>query len=95
MKNHLYRITVEHLEDPTGKIGERPPLVFSARNHDDLFSIVDRMRSRNEFDSEESAALAIGLKLLTEVMINNKGNGLFKSLQPGITEFITELKNRR
>jgi DNA-binding PadR family transcriptional regulator len=46
MRQHQYRITVEHLSNARGETVSRPLLVFSARNHDDLFAIVEKSRSR-------------------------------------------------
>lgn len=94
MKSHLYRITVEHLEDPKGNAVSADPLIFEARNHDDLFSIVDKMREKSEFDKNETEALAIGLKLFSEVMLNNRDHELFKELNPHFVQFIKALKKR-
>ena len=91
MRSHLYRITVEHLEDPAGNASAEP-LVFEARNHDNLLDIAERIRSRGEFQKDEAAALAIGLKLLGEVMINNKNKEIFEPLRPHFGAFITGLK---
>jgi Domain of Unknown Function with PDB structure (DUF3861) len=46
MRQHQYRITVEHLSNARGETVSRPLLVFSARNHDDLFAIVEKSRTR-------------------------------------------------
>jgi len=94
MKSHLYRITVEHLEDPKGNAVMAEPLTFEARNHDDLFLIVDKMREKSEFDKSEIEALAIGLKLFSEVMLNNRDHELFKELQPHFVQFMKNLKKR-
>lgn len=94
MKGHLYRITVEHLEDSKGNAVQKEPLAFEARNHDELFSIVDKMRERAEFSENDAAAFAIGLKLFSEVMLNNREHELFKPLQPHFGEFMKGLKKR-
>jgi Domain of Unknown Function with PDB structure (DUF3861) len=92
MKGHLYRVTVEHLEDPKGNAVVADPLSFQARNHDDLLPIVARMRARGMFEPDEAAALAIGLKLFGEVMLRNREHELFAPLQPHFAEFIKRLK---
>lgn len=46
MKGHLYKYTVEHLEDPKGNRIELDPLVFEARNHDDIFNIIEAMKGK-------------------------------------------------
>ena len=92
MKGHLYRVTVEHLEDAKGNAVEAEPLTFQARNHDDLFPIVARMKTRETFEADEAAALAIGLKLFGEVMLKHRENELFAPLRPHYVEFIKRLK---
>ena len=92
MKGHLYRITVEHLEDAKGNAVEAEPLAFEARNHDDLLPIVARMRARGMFEPDEAAALAIGLKLFGEVMLHHREHELFAPLRPHYSDFIKRLK---
>jgi hypothetical protein len=92
MKSHLYRITLEHLEDPKGNPVSTSPLQFDVRNHDDLPSIVERVRAKGLFDEAESAAFAIGLKLFREVMLHHRGSELFKDLDPHMSEFIKAFK---
>ena len=92
MKGHLYRVTVEHVQDAKGNAVEAAPLTFQARNHDDLFPIVEKMRARGLFDAEEAAALAIGLKLFGEVMLQHREHELFAPLRPHFVEFIKRLK---
>jgi hypothetical protein len=45
MKGHLYRLTLEHLEDAKGNAQDRPPLALQVRNHDDLYSIVEKIQA--------------------------------------------------
>jgi hypothetical protein len=92
MKGHLYRVTVEHLEDPKGEQVLVEPLVFEARNHDDLMSIVQRMRQRGTFPEDVAAQLAVGLKLFSEVMLQYRDEEMFKPLQPAFGEFMKGLK---
>jgi uncharacterized protein DUF3861 len=93
MKQHLYRITVEHLADAQGRpspYGE--PLSFEVGNHDDIFAIVERMRRRGDFDDTASTALAVGLKLFSEVMLENRSHPRFQSFVPHFSEFMKSLK---
>jgi hypothetical protein len=94
MKGHLYQITVEHLEDAKGNAVTSSPLVFKARNHDDLFPIVEKMKTKQGIDASDAEALAIGLKLFGEVMLKNRNDELFSQLQPHFREFIKALKQR-
>ncbi|MGC3964144.1 MAG: DUF3861 domain-containing protein [Rhodocyclaceae bacterium] len=93
MKQHRYRITVEHIADAKGNpIDGAAPLQFEARNHDELLSIVERVRSRGEFDADTAAAMAVGMKLFGEVMLENRDHPLFADFFPHFVDFIKQLK---
>ena len=92
MKSHLYKFTVEHLEDSKGCSTESDSLTFEARNHDDLFKIVEAMKGKQAIDEEDTAAFAIGLKLFSEVMLKNRNNELFRQFKPHFVSFMKELK---
>lgn len=94
MKGHLYRITVEHLEDNKGNPVEREPIRFEVKNHDDLTLIVEKVKEKKLFDEDESTALAIGLKLFREVMLHNRGSEVFELLEPHFSEFMKDFKKR-
>lgn len=94
MKQHRYRVTVEHLADQHGAPVERQPLQFETGNHDDIFSIVERMQLRSDFDEAETTALAVGLKLFSEVMLQNREHPLFQELSPHFRDFMKKLKKK-
>ncbi len=92
MKQHRYRVTVEHLQDPGGNPVTRDPLSFEVGNHDDIFAIVERMRGRGDFGPETATAFAVGLKLFSEVMLEHRDHPLFAGFQPHFRQFMKELK---
>ncbi|MFM2288858.1 MAG: hypothetical protein RL684_2001 [Pseudomonadota bacterium] len=92
MKQHTYRVTVEHLADAKGTPVTADPLVFTARNHDDLFSIVARSRGSGRLDADDSAAMVMGLKLLGEIVLEHRDEPPFSELRPALGAFIKELK---
>lgn len=93
MKQHRYRITLEHLATAKGEPGTHQPLVFEARNHDDLFEIIARMRTRALLpEPDQTASLALGLKLLAEVALENRDDPFFGELRGPLREFILRLK---
>jgi Domain of Unknown Function with PDB structure (DUF3861) len=92
MKQHRYRITLEHLATAKGEPGTHPPLAFEARNHDDLFQIVERARGKQLLDADSATAMVLGLKLLSEVALENRDNPLFAELRGPLREFIMKLK---
>lgn len=93
MKQHRYRITLEHLATARGEPGTHAPLVFEARNHDDLFEIIQRMRVRGMLpEPDQAASLALGLKLLAEVTLENREDPFFGELRGPLREFIQKIK---
>lgn len=93
MKQHRYRITVEHLADAHGSpLPNDQPLQFEVGNHDNIFAIVERTRERVDFDPISATALAVGLKLFSEVMLEDRDHPLFQSFAPHFRDFMTTLK---
>lgn len=92
MKQHKYRVTLEHLSNPKGEVLGYSPLQFEVGNHDDIFKIIELMRSRDDLGENDATALALGLKLFSEVMLENKGNPLFDSFRKDFGKFMKELK---
>ncbi|WP_341705742.1 DUF3861 domain-containing protein [Ferrovibrio sp.] len=93
-RGHRYRVTVEHLATPQGDGETSPPLSFEAVNHDDVLGIARRITAGGAYAPDESAALAVGLKLFTEVMLAHRDDPLFGELQPAMRQFIGRLKER-
>jgi uncharacterized protein DUF3861 len=92
MKQHTYRITIEHLADQDGSPVATPAFTFLARNHDDIPAIVQRARPSLPFDADESSALLVGLKLFAEVMLVHRKDPLFEEFYPHVGKFMQQLK---
>lgn len=93
MRGYRYRITVEPIEGPKGERIEQAPLVFEAANHDEILELVERRRQRRDFDGNTAACLMIGLKLFSEVVLQNRKEPLFAPLFPHLRDFIHRLKS--
>ena len=85
-----YRVTLESLTPGT----EAGRLQFETENHDDIFSVVRRMSDRPELDSASAAALAVGLKLFSGVVLQQRSHPLFSPLGEALGEFMRGLKGR-
>ena len=73
--------------------GQHEPLELDFENHDDIFSIVERLQSRQLFvEPGQSTEFAIGLKLFSEVMLKNRQHPLFEELAPAVKAFMQRLK---
>jgi len=94
-RGYSYQITVVPLADVAGDPAHAPgPLTFTHTNHDDLFLVVERVRASSGLDPEAATATAIGLKLLSEVMLKEKHSSLFDPMRSGMRAFIQNLKAR-
>jgi hypothetical protein len=92
MKKNLYRVTVESV-NADGVPLETKPCVFTARSHDDLHVIVGRACARGILDTDDdSAAMAVGLKLLGEIALEHRNEPLFQEIYPQLGAFIQKLK---
>ncbi|KRG70512.1 DUF3861 domain-containing protein [Pseudoxanthomonas dokdonensis] len=95
MKQHLYRITVEHLRDASGHaLDDASPLVFEARNHDDIQQVVAKVLGKQLFEPQTATAFAVGLKLFSEVLLEHRKDELFADLAPHLGAFMKKLKSR-
>jgi len=95
MKQHRYRITVEHLATADGSPPDSgAPLQFEVGAHDEILALVKRSRQRGDFDQDSAAAFTVGLKLLGEVMLQNRENPLFEDFGAHFGEFVKRLKGR-
>ena len=92
MKSHLYKFTIEYEEDTKGNKKNLDPLVFQTRSHDDIIKIVEKMENKMQENTEDSKALAVGIKLFAEAMLKNKEKEPFKELFPSFKIFMKELK---
>lgn len=94
MPGYRYRITVEPLTDKNGEPLDLAPLVFEAENHDEILGIVKRIQERDDlnFGKDKEAAFALGLKLFSETMLENRKHPLFAPLRMAFTDFMMLLK---
>ena len=94
MKKHQFRITLEHTADKDGTPVLTAPLTFDAPNHDNIFDIIGLMQEREGFTPEMAQRFAVGLKLMGEVMLENKEHPLFAELKPHFMEIMKAVKRK-
>lgn len=71
------------------------PLTFDAPNYDNIFDIIGLMQEREGFTPEMAQRFAVGLKLMGEVMLENKDNPLFAELKPHFMEMMKVIKGKK
>jgi len=94
-RTNTYQLTLEEISLAREDDEKNAPLTLQFDNHDNLFNIINAVKSKNIFEDEnQSIEFAIGLKMFTEVILKNREQELFKELQPAIGEFMKKLKSK-
>jgi hypothetical protein len=86
---HSYRVTVEPSDGSSGVIE------FTHSNHDDIASIVVKLRVSTGLPAEQAAALGVGLKLMSAVVLEHRHDPLFSGIHAALGDFIRALKARQ
>ena len=92
-KGNHYKLILEQTELLDKDEPLQAPFVLDFMNHDEIFKIIEMIKSKNPFENEnQSVEFAIGLKLFLEVVMKNKNNPIFEDLLPAIKAFMPKLK---
>jgi hypothetical protein len=91
-RHHTYHLTLEHTAASNPEQPLHQPFVLDFNNHDDIFAILERVQTAGFLPAPEAAQVALGVKLLSEVMLLNREHPLFTELRPAFSEFIKKLK---
>lgn len=95
MKQHQYYVTVQHLADAQGNPSTyTEKLEFNTGNHDDIFVVLQKLQQAELFDERTTQSFAVGLKLFSEVMLENKNHELFQDFLPQFGQFMKHLKQQ-
>lgn len=94
MPGYRYRITVEPLTDRKGEEMNKAPVIFEVEDHDEILGIIERLQAREDLDfgKDKTAAFAVGLKLFSETMMENRKHPLFEPLRGTFKDFMINLK---
>jgi hypothetical protein len=93
---HRYRITVTPVESDGLQCPGRCTIEFEHSCHDDWMRILEAMQRQRGFSGDERAALIVGAKLLSGLMLNHRDDAddVFAPLRQNMGKFIDELKQR-
>ncbi|MDN3595710.1 DUF3861 domain-containing protein [Zunongwangia endophytica] len=91
-KANIYRLQLETVATLKEDVPHQN-IEFEFRNHDEVFGIIDAVKSKQIFETEaEATEFALGLKLFSEVMLKNKKLPLFEEFKPEFAKFMKKLK---
>ena len=81
MKQHTYEVTLKHIADAQGNPSTyADTLSFNTYNHDDIFNVLQVIQNSQMLDDEAAKSFAVGLKLFSEVMLEQKAFRFIKIL---------------
>jgi Domain of Unknown Function with PDB structure (DUF3861) len=93
-RTNKYKIKLELLSTAKQDDTVYEPIELEFDNHDNIFSIINRLQSKELFENKNQAAeFAIGLKMFSEVMLKNRTHPLFSEFSPAFREFMKKLKS--
>ncbi len=93
MKKNLYRVSINQLQDKNERsTQDEEPICFNFESHDDLKQIIARAKKIEGLSQQETQNLAIGIKMLGEVMLENRKHPLFEDFSRHFGQFMKALK---
>ncbi|PXY42208.1 DUF3861 domain-containing protein [Flavobacterium cheongpyeongense] len=93
-RSNKYYLTLSLKEYANGETKPAKELGIEFENHDEIFSIIERIKAKNLFDSEsEATQFALGLKLFGEIKLKHRHNPLFDEINEVFPAFMKKLKS--
>jgi hypothetical protein len=94
-RQNSYRVSLAPLDTASGASDATLGAVeFVHHNHDDIARIVAFAQTSSGLNADSAAAMAVGLKLLSQTVLEHKDNPLFDGMRQPLREFIRMLKAR-
>lgn len=93
-RSNKYHLTLSLKEYANGETMPAKELGIEFENHDEIFSIIEKMKAKNLFDNEsEATQFALGLKLFGEIKLKHRKNPLFDEINEVFPIFMKKLKS--
>lgn len=93
-RSNKYYLTLSLKQYASGETKPARELGLQFDNHDELFDIIEKIKSKKIFDSEsEATQFALGLKLFSEIKLKHRKNPLFDELNEVFPSFMKKLKS--
>ena len=92
-RTNKYKICLEQISSAGEGENLHPSIRFEIENHDDIFNIIELVKSKKLFaDSAKAIEFSVGLKMFSEVVITNQDKSIFKYFMPALGLFMKALK---
>ncbi|KIO50869.1 DUF3861 domain-containing protein [Flavobacterium hibernum] len=93
-RSNKYYLTLSLKQYANGETTPAKELGIEFDNHDEIFSIIERIKEKNLFDNDQEATqFALGLKLFGEIKLKHRKNPLFDELNEVFPVFMKKLKS--
>lgn len=92
-RSNKYYLTLSLKEYSNGEKEPAKELGIEFENHDEIFSIIEKIKNKNLFENEyEAIQFALGLKLFGEIKLKHRKNPLFDEINEVFPIFMKKLK---
>ncbi|OLQ93598.1 hypothetical protein BIY22_01145 [Vibrio panuliri] len=88
-KEKRYRVTIEEIS-PANESVQR--LEFEHQDREDLFNTVEKIKLGTDLEPQTATKVAVALRLIGPVMMENRKHPLFSDLMPHFKSFMHNLK---
>ena len=93
-RSNKYHLTLSLKQYANGETTPAKELGIEFDNHDEIFSIIEKIKEKNLFDNDQEATqFALGLKLFGEIKLKHRKNPLFDELNEVFPVFMKKLKS--
>ncbi|ARD22919.1 DUF3861 domain-containing protein [Shewanella japonica] len=90
-KGHQYRITIEEINLADNQTGQT--LDFEFQDREDVLNVVEKLQKGSGLEPQEATKVALGLRLLGPIMMQNRKHQLFAEFMPHFKNFMHHLKS--
>lgn len=93
-KNNRYGIILNEVELKDGTQANKS-LEFEFENHDNILSLIEKVQQKGLFnEKDKNIQFVLGLKLFSEVLLEQRDNPLFEGFLPAFSELMRKLKEK-
>lgn len=89
-KPNFYRITIEDMNTENDDSPEA--MQVEVQDREDMFAIVDTLKKGSGLDEKLATQVGIAIRLLGQVMMQNRKHPLFVEFMPHFKDFMVNLK---
>ncbi len=88
---HQYRLTLTETTENT----KAQSLTLDFQDREDIFDVLNKLKSKEMLSEEEATKLGIALRLLGPTLMQNRKHSLFVDFFPHFRAFMLNLKNKK